>query len=593
MHSIKELKIICRKKDKPAAWQLDHWGERINRACSVYLTWILLNTPLSPNQITMIGTILTIGGFSLFLINNFTVHIIALFVIFFSFLWDASDGEIARYRRAKGLLSAEKTGDLGAVYVEPVSHDIQYAFMFLPIGLGVFLASGNAWPLIAAFVATSGKLLFRLAECRFDAFKRSLAEARGESVGWVQQGAAQPATLAYFLYMHIFIGSMTFYFLIIAVILHRLDYFLYFYAGGFTALWLYKMWRQRRKIGKLLSDYTGEEQQNFLSNSKAEQLEYVVCPVCKRDDALVVSRKANLNKDWTNVICKNCALVYVNPRPTKITYDEFHKYDFLAGKNVTKIEHVLPKLKARDRSIKESIANFLSDYLKDGQTVLDIGCGYGTLLDILRNKKRISVYGVELGELDIEVAEKYYGLKIFRGSLDAFAADLNNHGKFDLVIMNHVLEHLPDPLEALRQVKKILSPEGLLYIGLPNILNMKNRPEVFFHIAHATNFSPHSLKLLLHSAGFGIIKFNLEAALPGGMELVAGPGAAAIDELILNLGRDYREVIAHIEKARKKFRFLRGARTAVLFFLPEHMRIKAGRLVFLFLKNGWRMFGRS
>lgn len=252
MISIQELKMICKKKDKPASWQLDHWGERINRACSVYLTWVLLHFPINSNQITVVGTVLTIAGFCMFLINDFRVQVAALFVIFFSFLWDASDGEIARYRKVKGLLNVEKTGDLGGVYVEPISHDIQYAFTFLPLGLGVFLASGDVWPLIASFVATASKLLFRLAECRFDAFRRSLSEARGEATGWIQKGAAQPATLAYFLYRHIFIGSMTFYFLVVAVIFRHLDWFLYFYAAGFTTLWAYKMLRQRNKIKEML-----------------------------------------------------------------------------------------------------------------------------------------------------------------------------------------------------------------------------------------------------------------------------------------------------------------------------------------------------
>ncbi len=321
-------------------------------------------------------------------------------------------------------------------------------------------------------------------------------------------------------------------------------------------------------------------------------MEQIVCPICGNDETEVVSIKANLDKDWTNVICKKCALVYVNPRPAKAEYDEFHKKDFLANKNVTEMEHVLPKLKGSDKRIKQTIADFLDEYIKDGQNILDVGCGYGTLLDILRRGRKVNVKGVELGELDLKAAREYYGLDVYDGSLESFAAEPIDAGKFDTVIMSHVFEHLPDPVVSLEQVKKILKPDGVLYIGVPNIMNMKNRPEVFFHIAHAFNYSPHSLKLMLQKAGFGVIKFNFSAGLPGSMELAARYGAVSIGDSLLEAGDDYRKVIAYIGKRKKQFGFLRKARAAILFFLPEALRVKAGRILFLLMKNGRRMFFR-
>lgn len=322
-------------------------------------------------------------------------------------------------------------------------------------------------------------------------------------------------------------------------------------------------------------------------------MEYIICPICKGKDLETVSTKANLNKDWTNVICKKCALVFVNPRPTKAEYDEFHKRDFLANKNVTEMEHIVPKLKASDKIIKTSVADFLDEYIADGQNILDIGCGYGTLLDILRRRRKVAVRGIELGELDIKAAREYYGLDVYQGSLEDFASDAANAGKYDAVIMNHVFEHLPEPLESLSQIKRILKPKGFLYIGVPNMMNMKNRPEVFFHIAHAFNYSPHSIKLMLEAAGFGIIKFNGSAALPGGMELVAAPGAVSMADPALKAGDDYRGVIAYTERKKKQFGALRRARAALLFFLPEKLRIKIGRVLFLLMKNGRKIFWRT
>ncbi|MBU1179362.1 hypothetical protein KJ885_00270, partial [Patescibacteria group bacterium] len=176
-----------------------------------------------------------------FVFNNAMLYALGLFLIFLSFVLDACDGEVARYKRlAQG-------GNIGGAYVEPVSHDIMYAFFFLPIGIGASLASGSLLPLIAAFVATASKLLFRLAEFRYDALKRILAEKEGKTYGWMQNKKT-PTSMFYFIYRNFFTGTGMFFVLIIVVILDKINWFLYFYATTLFFLWCYKMLRQWKKI---------------------------------------------------------------------------------------------------------------------------------------------------------------------------------------------------------------------------------------------------------------------------------------------------------------------------------------------------------
>lgn len=310
------------------------------------------------------------------------------------------------------------------------------------------------------------------------------------------------------------------------------------------------------------------------------------CPICGQNNVEVIFTKGNLDKDLINVICKNCGLVYVSPRRSREEYDNFHREKFLSEKSVVGIEQVKQKLNDSDFRIKMSIFNFLNEYLREGQNVLDIGCGFGVLLDILKKKKNINAFGVELGNVDIKAAKEFYGLDLSHESLEDFAKNSNNWGKFDVIILHHTLEHLPEPLVSLEQIKKLLGPEGILYVGVPNIMNLKKRPEIFFQTAHPFSYSPHSLKLMLEKAGFGIIKFNRSAGYPGGMETAAKTGARSADNINLEEGREFLEVARYIERSKDTFRRWRGLRDAFLFFMPESMRIKLGNIFYQVLKKG-------
>lgn len=250
--SLREVKNIAWKGSPPAEWQLVHWGEKLNRKMTVYLTWLLLHTPLTPDQITYLGTVVTLAGFVLFLWNDPVAHWIGVALVFFSFLIDGSDGEVARYRKAKGL--AQNHFNLGGAYVEPMSHDIQYAFLFLPVGLGQAIATGSLVPLVAAFVATVSKLLFRLAECRLVTYEGEVTKERPASAAPPSIIKPKPrATASYFVYRHVFTSSMLVYPLAVSVAIRRVEWFLYFYAVGFGLLWIYKVLQQRGRIKKILS----------------------------------------------------------------------------------------------------------------------------------------------------------------------------------------------------------------------------------------------------------------------------------------------------------------------------------------------------
>lgn len=92
--------------------------------------------------------------------------------------------------------------------------------------------------------------------------------------------------------------------------------------------------------------------------------------------------------------------------------------------------------------------------------ILDVGCGNGALLAHLRRFGFRRLEGVE----PFTKSELNNGpIKIHRTALANFVGG----GQYDLIMLHHVFEHLPDPAAALAQLVKLLAPEGCLLIRIP------------------------------------------------------------------------------------------------------------------------------
>jgi methionine biosynthesis protein MetW len=98
-----------------------------------------------------------------------------------------------------------------------------------------------------------------------------------------------------------------------------------------------------------------------------------------------------------------------------------------------------------------------------GGRLLDVGCGNGERLALL-NSLGWQAQGVEMDEMAVGLARKS-GLEVHLGSVQT-----QNYSKntFDVITMNHVIEHLHDPISLLQECRRILKPRGLLVITTPN-----------------------------------------------------------------------------------------------------------------------------
>jgi len=96
--------------------------------------------------------------------------------------------------------------------------------------------------------------------------------------------------------------------------------------------------------------------------------------------------------------------------------------------------------------------------------LVDVGCGYGSFL-ALAIQRGWQARGVDISEHAASVASKKAGAEVFAGTLDdAGFAD----GEFDAVALNDSFEHFADPNAQLKQISRILKPDGVLFLNTPN-----------------------------------------------------------------------------------------------------------------------------
>ena len=140
--------------------------------------------------------------------------------------------------------------------------------------------------------------------------------------------------------------------------------------------------------------------------------------------------------------------------------------------------------------------------------VLDIGASMGHFLNLFKRIGLDNVEGLEPSKLAAEAAMKHYGIRVHTGTV----ADWRNSGKFDLVILSGVLEHMYLLNDAVSKIGDFIESNGFFFISTPNASrfneNRQEEPFLEFSIEHINFFSKIHLENILHKNGFELIAFS-------------------------------------------------------------------------------------
>jgi len=116
----------------------------------------------------------------------------------------------------------------------------------------------------------------------------------------------------------------------------------------------------------------------------------------------------------------------------------------------------------RSIMVKRKLRLLQKHHPKQGN-LLDIGCGTGTFLEAAL-KANYTITGIEPNEKARAIANKKCNNQVY----DQEKINQLPQHSFDVVTMWHVLEHIPNPEKHLETVKKLLKPQGVLFVAVPN-----------------------------------------------------------------------------------------------------------------------------
>lgn len=144
--------------------------------------------------------------------------------------------------------------------------------------------------------------------------------------------------------------------------------------------------------------------------------------------------------------------------------------------------------------------------------ILDVGCGTGDALKIFKDNGH-DASGITLSASEANLA-KAEGLSVIVANC---SEDLPfEESSFDIIFMNHVVEHLPDPVETLQKLSKYLRANGKFLIAVPNMAFVKPRLQFilgripqdaqgFFDRTHLRFFTYKTIRESAESAGLEVI----------------------------------------------------------------------------------------
>ncbi len=237
-----------------------------------------------------------------------------------------------------------------------------------------------------------------------------------------------------------------------------------------------------------------------------------VCPLCEEtgSDLYLWIRGCELR------CCRGCGLIttapFLTPQEIAGLYNEkYYSNDQEARRFRWNLAETLMRAfrYRRAQRIRQSLGE------PTGKRILDIGCGRGYTLSLLK-RWGYEVHGTQISGSAVQFARERLGLStVFHGDLLS-AGYPQNH--FDFISMVHVLEHLQDPRPQLREIARILRPEGFLYVEVPNAGSLPARWLKASWLAydvprHRLHFTPVTLRKLMEKEGFTCVRrgfFSLE-----------------------------------------------------------------------------------
>ncbi len=230
------------------------------------------------------------------------------------------------------------------------------------------------------------------------------------------------------------------------------------------------------------------------------------CPVCQSHDASFVLNRYGL-QIWK---CSNCNHRYLNPR---IKYEK--ACELYADDKTASDIYLQPLQKEIDRD-KYIYGLSLIEQLRppSNKLIMDLGCGAGVFVEEASKFGWKSCIGVDTNERYASTYKEEEGIQYIQSTFESL--DLTKLGSnYDCISMWNVLEHIYDLGYIVSIIRKLLKPNGLFFIMVPNVESLATRlireKSATFNWKHVSHFSEDSLRYLMKKNQFKCI--HMETAI--------------------------------------------------------------------------------
>ncbi len=249
------------------------------------------------------------------------------------------------------------------------------------------------------------------------------------------------------------------------------------------------------------------------------------CPVCASDSVQVfhhqsfaAPRELNAAPEYDVVGCERCGLAYadhdVSQQTIDLAYEAHSKYATEMVTDAGRLEASPPTDPPWDLARLRDVAAYLADKIIDKNArVLDAGCSNGSFLAFMREQGFTNLLGLEPSHTAVATAVQFNRVDAIAGSFITPPPDI---GRFDLVALSHVLEHLNDVSDAVTSLRALLKPGGLAYIEVPDAARYTDylvAPFHDFNTEHINHFSLPVLRTLLAQYGFEEVESGAKTVL--------------------------------------------------------------------------------
>lgn len=251
-------------------------------------------------------------------------------------------------------------------------------------------------------------------------------------------------------------------------------------------------------------------------NNKEDIL--VECPICKKTKSIIVTSvwdfRFNLGQMNVYRKCDNCNTIFLFPVSEDLSKEYPDSYSqWFVRERFTLIRKILGIERKRFDISKKTWKKIKNQKIKKSKNILDVGAGAGILLSTFK-RMGFNVWAMEWSPIAIKNLQNK-GFNTFSVlEIEKLATEYENH--FDFITIHHVLEHVPNPIELLSNLKKLLKPKGELIIVVPRIdcWAFYKYEEFYNHLdggRHVIMYSPSTLINATNQSGLQLTRYETRA----------------------------------------------------------------------------------